>query len=106
MEKKKLQSISIRISIAVQNVSFDVTKTNLSNKEQPKLNDGVYRNYSLGTMFPSSTILNLNATFLRIILRILQKRLYILMENCIKRLSFQMKMKKLNLMKAEIIGLL
>ena len=50
---------------AVQNVSFDVTKTNLSNKEQPKLNDGVYRNYSLGTMFPSSTILNLNATFLR-----------------------------------------
>ena len=50
----------------VQNASFEVTNTNSSNnKEQPKLNDGVYRTYSLGTMLPSSTILNLNASFLR-----------------------------------------
>ena len=48
----------------VQNVSFEATDVNSSNKEQPKLDDGVYRTYSLGTMLPSSTILNLNAAFL------------------------------------------
>ena len=49
----------------LQNVSFEFTKTNSSNREQPKLNDGVYRTYSLGSMLPASAILNLNVSFLR-----------------------------------------
>ena len=40
----------------LQNVSFEFTKTNSSNREQPKLNDGVYRTYSLGSMLPASAI--------------------------------------------------